>query len=40
MVKIVEELQLLKLETEDSDDTKFQDWSRNVEDDYMNLRRL
>lgn len=40
MDMIVEELQLLKLETEDSDDTKFQDWSRNVEDDYMNLRRF
>jgi len=40
MDMIVEELQLLKLEKEDPDDTKYEDWSRNEEDDYMNLRRF
>lgn len=38
--KIIEEIQLLKLEIEYLDDTKFDDWSRNDEDTYMFMRRL
>lgn len=40
MHMIVEEIQLLKLEREHLDDTKFDDWSRKEEDDYMFMRRF
>ena len=40
ILKIVEELQFLKLEAEDKDDIKFKDWNRNDEYDLMILRLL
>jgi len=35
---IAEELQSYKLDPEDNEDSKFADWSRNVDDDYIYLR--
>jgi len=37
---IAEELQLCTLEAEDSEDTKFADWTRNDEEDYTKLRLM